>query len=205
MIKKHLILIAGAGILALASCKNAPNITGKWQASSIESPSEDSMFNEEIKSRLASIDTLTKLDSSMVKYFQSSDLAVVKEKMKKELSEQPEKRKEQMKKAAETFSFELKSDGSAIQFGEMGQNDTARYYFADDNKKLVFDPLDVKKAKNPMAPPPQVMIFDIIHTGSDSLRLRLHQEPGNDVFVNMHKSKGDDKKSTNDTAKAEKK
>lgn len=187
--------MAGAACMLLASCQNSnPNIAGKWQASSIESPSQDSMVKEDMKSQLAMADTLSKLDSSLIKHFGSADLATVKEKWKAEINQTPQKYQDQMKKAAESFSFELLPDNKVISFNE-GQADTAVFYFADNGKKIVFDPLETKKANNnPMAPPPQVMIFDIIHSGGDSLRLRLHQEVGNNVFINMHKSKGDAKK-----------
>jgi hypothetical protein len=39
-----------------------------------------------------------------------------------------------------------------------------------------------------------VMIFDIVHASSDSLRLRVHQPVGSDVFVDLRPAKESDKK-----------
>jgi len=195
MIRKTLIIAAGAGLFSLASCQqgNSPNITGKWQATAIEVPSQDSMLQVQMKSQLAQIDSLTKVDSNMARHYGTSDLETIKKMAREEVNKQPEQMKKQMKEASDDFSFELMKDGQAVTFSKMA-TDTARWYFADEGKKLVLDPFEKKNENpNPMQAQ-QVMIFDIIHAGSDSLRLRVHQPVGQDVFINLKPSKGEEKK-----------
>lgn len=195
MIRKKLLFAAGTGLLFMASCQNGnnPNIAGKWQASAIDVPSQDSMMKEQMKMQEQQIDALTEVDSNMAKQFGTNDLAAIKAKAKEEMAKQPEEMKKRMVEAAADFSFELMKDGKAVTFSKMA-NDTANWYFADNGKKLVLDPFETKKENpNPMAQQ-QVMIFDIIHASSDSLRLRVHQQPGQDVFINLHPAKDGDKK-----------
>jgi hypothetical protein len=195
MIRKNLLFAAGAALLFMASCQNGnnPNIAGKWQASAIEFPTQDSIMKEQMKMQEQQIDALTEVDSNLAKQFGTNDLATIKTKAKEELAKQSGEMKKRMEEAASDFAFELMKDGKAVTFNEMG-NDTATWYFADNGKKLILDPFEIKKENvNPMAQP-QVMIFDVLHASSDSLRLRFHQPVGQDVFINMRPSKGDSKK-----------
>jgi hypothetical protein len=194
MNRKNLLFAAGAGLILLASCQGgkSPNITGKWQATAIDIPSQDSMMKAQMKMQTDQIDALTTVDSSMIKRFGSSDLATIKKMAKEEVAKQPEQTKEEMKKRTAEISFELMSGGKAISsFG--GGKDTVNYYYSEDGKKLFLDPLEIKSA-NPMGGGGQVMIFDIVYTGSDSIRLRVHQQVGQDVFVNFRPAKDGDKK-----------
>lgn len=194
MNRKNLSFVAGSCLLLLASCQNGnnPNIAGKWQATAIDVPTQDSMMKAQMKMQVEQIDALTKVDSGMIKRFGTADLETVKKMAKEEVSKQPDQMKEQMKEAAADFSFELMKDGTAVTFSKAGA-DTARWYFADNGKKLMLDPFEGKAKGNPMQQS-QVMIFDIVHAGSDSLRLRVHQPAGQDVFVNLRPAKEGDKK-----------
>lgn len=193
MNRKNLLFAAGAGLFLLASCQNGnnPNIAGKWQATEIVAPSQDSMMKSQMKMQIEQIDALTTVDSSMIKRFGTNDLETVKKMAKEEVAKQPEQMKEQMKTAAADFSFELMKDGKAVTFSR-GGSDTATWYTGDNGKKLFLDPFEVKST-NPMQGA-SVMIFDIVYAGSDSLRLRVHQPVGQDVFVNLRPAKDGDKK-----------
>ncbi|MFA6058096.1 MAG: hypothetical protein WC756_07845 [Taibaiella sp.] len=194
MNRKNLLFVAGSCLLFLASCQGGknPNIAGKWQATVIEVPTQDSMVKAQMKMQMEQIDALTTVDSGMIKRFGTADLETVKKMAKEEVSKQPDQMKEQMKEAAADFSFDLMKDGTAITFGK-ASSDTARWYFGDDGKKLLLDPFE-SKSKNGGMQGQQVMIFDIIHAGSDSLRLRVHQPVGQDVFVNLRPAKEGAKK-----------
>lgn len=196
MNRKNILFAAGAGLLLLASCNggNNPNIAGKWQASTIIAPSQDSMMNAQIKMQMDQIDALTTVDSGMINRFHTADLETVKKMAKEEVAKQPEQMKEQMKEAAKEFSFELMKDGKSVTYSRNG-SDTGTWYFADNGKKLCLDPFEVKSS-NPMGGGQNVMIFDIVHAGSDSLRLRVHQPIGNDVFVDMRPAKDGKKEET---------
>ncbi|KAA5536673.1 hypothetical protein F0919_03100 [Taibaiella lutea] len=193
MNRKNILFAAGAGLLLLASCQggNNPNIAGKWQATSIVAPTQDSMMQSQMKMQMDQIDALTTVDSGMINRFHTSDLETVKKMAKEEVAKQPEQMKQQMKEAAAEFSFELMKDGKAVTFSR-GGSDTASWYLGDNGKKLFLDPFE-SKSTNPMGAQ-NVMIFDIIHAGSDSLRLRVHQPVGNDVFVDLRPAKDSDKK-----------
>jgi len=193
MNRKNLLMAASAGLLLLASCQGGknPNIAGKWQATAIDIPSQDSMMKVQMKMQIDQIDALTTVDSGMIKRFGTSDLETIKKMAKEEVAKQPEQTKEQMKKQTAEISLDLMSDGKAISsFG--GGKDSVKWYFGDDGKKLFIDPFE-KKNSNPMGGG-QVMIFDIVYAGSDSLRLRVHQPVGQDVFVNFRPAKDGDKK-----------
>jgi hypothetical protein len=194
MNRKNLLFVAGSCLLFLASCQGGknPNIAGKWQATVIEVPTQDSMVKAQMKMQMEQIDALTTVDSGMIKRFGTADLETVKKMAKDEVTKQPDQMKEQMKEAAADFSFELMKDGTAITFSKAG-SDTARWYFGDDGKKLLLDPFETKGKSGGMNGN-QVMIFDIVHAGSDSLRLRVHQPIGQDVFVNLRPAKEGDKK-----------
>jgi hypothetical protein len=193
MNRKNLLFAAGAGLILLASCQGGknPNIAGKWQATAIEIPSQDSMMKAQMKMQTDQIDALTTVDSNMIKRFGTSDLATIKKLAKEEVAKQPEQTKEEMKKRTSEISFEIMGDGKAVSsFG--GGKDSVKWYFGDDGKKLFLDPFEVK-SENPMGGG-QVMIFDVIYAGSDSLRLRVHQAVGQDVFLNFRPAKDGDKK-----------
>jgi len=193
MNRKNILFAAGAGLLLLASCQggNNPNIAGKWQATSIVAPTQDSMMKSQMKMQMDQIDALTTVDSGMIMRFHTSDLETVKKMAKEEVAKQPEMMKQQMKDAAADFSFDLMKDGKAITFSR-GASDTGTWYLADNGKKLCLDPFETKSA-NQMGSQ-NVLIFDIVHAGSDSLRLRVHQAVGNDVFVDLRPAKDSDKK-----------
>jgi hypothetical protein len=189
--KKHTLILAACSAIFWASCQNGnnPNLAGKWQATSIESPTRDSMLKEEIKQQMAHFDTLSKVDSSLIKHFGTTNIDTIKIKAREEISKQGDEMKKQMSEGAKDICFEFLSSGKIVEHQKEG-NDTAEYYFADNGKKLVLDPYGVKDA-NPMRPA-QLVVFDIIHTGSDSLRLRVHQPVGNDVFINFRPAKADE-------------
>lgn len=194
MNRKNLLFVAGSCLLFLASCQGGknPNITGKWQATAIEAPGQDSIIKSQIKMQMEQIDALSSVDSNMIKRFGTSDLEAIKKMAKEEVNKQPEQMKEKMKEAAADFKFELMSDGTAITFSKEA-SDTANWYFADNGKKLMLDPFE-RKAKQGSMQGNQVMIFDIVHAGSDSLRLRFHQPVGEDVYVNLRPAKDGAKK-----------
>jgi hypothetical protein len=197
MNRKNILFAAGAGLILLASCQNGgssnPNVKGKWQASAIDIPSQDSIMQSQMKSQIDQIDALTTVDSGMIQHFGTADLATIKQKAKEELQQQPTKMKEQMKEEAANFSFELLDNNVAItNFGKMGP-DTLVWYTGDNGKKLFLDPYSKSNA-NPMGGS-QIMTFEIIHAGSDSLRLKVHQAKGSpEVFINMHSAKAGDLK-----------
>ncbi len=188
MIKKYLHIIAGVGMLAVASCSNnsEPKLEGKWQASSIETPSQDSILKVQMKEQLASIDTLKTASAEMYKHYETKDIEVVKTKAREEVNKQPEMMKEQMAQSAKEFSFQLLANGDAITFTKNGA-DTGTWYFADKGKKLILDPLEKAKAAATQMAPQQVMIFDIVHAGADSMRLRLHEMAGQNLYINLKK------------------
>src|SRR6218665_1018238 len=129
MNRKNLSFVAGSCLLLLASCQGGknPNITGKWQATVIEVPTQDSMVKAQMKMQMEQIDALTTVDSGMIKRFGTADLETVKKMAKEEVNKQPEQMKEQMKEAAADFSFELMQDGTAVTFSKTN-SDTARWY-----------------------------------------------------------------------------
>ena len=195
MNRKNLSLVAGSCLLLLASCQGGknPNIVGKWQASAIEVPSQDSMMKSQMKMQIEQIDAMTTVDSGLIKRFGTADLETIKKMAKEEVAKQPEQMQEQMKEAAADFSFDLMKDGTSITFSKQA-NDTGRWYFADDGKKLILDPFEGKAKSNPGMQGNQLLTFDIVFADSDSLRLRVHQAPGQDVFVNLHPAKDGAKK-----------
>jgi len=196
MNRKNLLFAAGAGLILLASCQggqNNPNIKGKWQATAIDIPSQDSLMRAQMKMQTDQIDALTTVDSAMIKRFGTSDLETIKKMAKEEVAKQPEQTKEEMKRRTADISFELMDNGKALSsFGGPNSKDSVRWYFGDEGKKLFLDPLEVKN-ENPMGGG-QVMIFDVVYAGSDSLRLRVHQQVGQDVFLNFRPAKDGEKK-----------
>jgi hypothetical protein len=164
---------------------NVQNLTCKWQAVNIIAPAQDSMMRSQVEMKMQQIDELYEVDSSMVERFHTTDLTTIKKMAKEELAKQPEQMKQQMKDAAADFSFELMKSGTAVVFRKAG-NDTVNWYLGDNSRKLFLDPFGVK-SNNPMANQ-NVMIFDIIRLDVDSMRLRVHQPVGNDVFVDLVRS-----------------
>ncbi|MFT4062615.1 MAG: hypothetical protein QM642_09700 [Edaphocola sp.] len=204
MKRKNIVFVAGACLLFLAACQNGHKgaLVGKWQATKLTMPQRDSMMQIQLKEELARIDTLGTVDTTMAKRYGTTDLNDFKTKAKAEINKQFEDSKGQMKKAAEDFKFELKSNGEAILINPNG-TDTLNWYTADDGKKLFLDPFD-RKSGNP-AGPGQVLTFDIVHASGDSLRLRVHQPIGQDVFVDLRPAKEDDAKKDAGKNAAEKK
>lgn len=194
MNRKIVFFATGISLLFMASCQNGnnPKIEGKWQATLIDIPSQDSMMQSQMKAQMEQIDAITEVDSILAKRFGSTDLATVKASAKAELEKQPEQMKEQLKTAAAEFSFNLLKDGTALLLKPLGA-DTANWYFADNGKKLVIDPFE-RESNDQMGGGQAVSIFDIVYAGSDSLRLRVHQPKGQDVFINLRTAKASDKK-----------
>lgn len=186
-----IVLLSGLFITSSFQTGKNPAIIGKWQATLIDIPAQDSIMHAQMKAQNEQVDALTEVDSNMIERFGTSDLATIKKLAKEEIAKQPEQTKEEMKKRTAEISMELMSNGKAISsFG--GGPETLKWYFGDDGKKLFLDPFEQKSTSDKS--PGQVMIFDIVSVAGNTMRLRVHQQMGQDVFLNLSKVKDADTK-----------
>src|SRR6201985_11281 len=186
-----IVVLSGLFITSSFQATKNPAITGKWQATLIDIPSQDSIMHVQMKAQNEQVEGLTEVDSNMIERFGTNDLATIKKMAKEEIAKQPEQTKAEMKKRTEEISMELMSDGKAISsFG--GEPEPLKWYFADDGKKLFLDPFEQKATSDKS--PGQVMIFDIVTVTSNTMRLLVNQQAGQDAFLNFSKVKSIDVK-----------
>lgn len=187
---KKIIIPAFLGLIALYSCNgggsNTPaNLTGKWNATSIESPTEDSMAEVQLNMYMQQIDQIDKVDPEMAKEFKTNNLDSVKSLLKQRVSSQKDQMLEERKKSAEQFKIELLSDGTAIVPGmEEGKQDTAVWYSTTvkDKQILFIDPVIVGK-------PGSILSFQVVENSGDNMKLAFHQNAEMKAFVSLTKQK----------------
>lgn len=165
----NLLLAAGCGLFFLAACQSPKDqIIRKWQVSSINSPASDSLF----QLQLSMYDTMTTVDSSMILFFQTSNLDSIKIIAKSKLEDAKKQQDEMVKE----ISMDFRKDGYMVQEGQ-GRKDSAKYEIKD---KLVL-----------LTMPGQEGMIDTFHieniSGSD---LKLKAGPtGNEVYINLKPAK----------------
>ena len=91
-----------------------------------------------------------------------------------------------MAEKTKEITIELMNNGKAISSFGNGK-ESVKWYFGDDGKKLFLDPFEQKNMSDKSAG--QVMIFDIVSVTDNTMRLRVHQPVGQDVFLNLSRIK----------------
>lgn len=61
-----IVLFSGLVITSSFQAAKNPAITGKWQATLIDIPSQDSMMQTQMKTQIEQVDMLTEVDSGMI-------------------------------------------------------------------------------------------------------------------------------------------
>lgn len=187
---KKLIIPAFLGLIALYSCNgggsNTPsNLTGKWNATGIESPTEDSMADVQLKMYLEQIDKIDKVDPEMAKEFKTNNLDSVKSLLRERVQGQKAQMAEERKKSVDQFKIELQADGTAIVPGmEEGKHDTAVWYSTTvKDKQIIFiDPVIVGK-------PGSMLAFQVVEQKGDEIKLAFHQSADMKAYITLQKQK----------------
>lgn len=175
---KKLYFPALLGLIALASCKgggaDTSKYVGSWQATSFETPTEDSLTNVQLETQLKQIETWTEIPPEM-KEMKIPTLDSAKKFATSFLNDQKAQMEPNREEFIKSFKMELGADGIAYRMASEVK-DTAMWYTAqtkDGKTLIILDPFVDSKDNVPFQA--ALTAFEVIHSSGDSLRLKLRQ------------------------------
>jgi len=168
-LKNNLIIASGCCLLFLAACQSPKErILGKWQVESFQNPTQDSMM----KAHEHSIDTISRVDSTMAQFLGTYDLDSVKAILKKQMTD----RKKMEEDAAKQSSMDFYNDSTVVIVNGINV-DTAIWSMTDDGKKITFSPPKPQ-------PQAQSATFDIETLTSHKLKLKINRGEST-LYINL--------------------
>lgn len=189
---KKIVSIALLSAYALASCSDGNNkskLVGTWKATSIETPTEDSLILVEKDLRMKEIDSWTEVPQMFKEERKISNLDSAKALAKQEINTYLESREEDRNSLVETFQMTFEGNGKLYRKTQ-DIHDTAEWYLTKDNQGkqvIVVDPFVPGKTNIPPQAP--ITIFEVVHNSGDSLRLQFRQSEEYKMYISLKKNK----------------
>lgn len=186
---KKLIIPAMMATVFFASCDSSTslNVIGDWQAVTIETPTQDSMEEAEMKMILEQINSWTVVPDEVKEQFKTNNLDSAKQVATDYINEGYKSILSEKEKSKEGLSFTFNSDGT-IYRKDSDVIDTSYWYTAKDpngSQLIIIDPFLPGKAL--IAPQVTASIFEVEHFSKDSLRLKIRQQEEFKAYISFKK------------------